>query len=306
MKVTLFLSKTSQQQRMVLFVLILFILAFIVSILLILIPKNEFNIKDNLKNLSSNLNNFEQLIHQRIKGIWNCCCEKVFSLLEKMRNNMNNSFERDRLKTLLDDEENALLPMIFPILLNENEIINEREIVYISSIINEYNYNIFKRLVCSYDGYEYSYKLKLIYSMTRDGRTSTDIRNKIIGHSNLLVLIKTNRNKIFGGYTSIEIDDGIGFRKDEHAFLFSIDLNEKFEVIETEEAMFLSKRVGLNFGSGDIVIFDELEKEELNCYSWFGSCCSKYENNDVERDEFCGEGDNGYFVPIQIEVYEVF
>ena len=42
--------------------------------------------------------------------------------------------------------------------------------------------------------------------MTRDGNNKYSMMNQIKNHSNIIVLIKTNENKIFGGYTSCKID----------------------------------------------------------------------------------------------------
>ena len=70
---------------------------------------------------------------------------------------------------------------------------------YSSKIINEDNINIFEELVCETN------KLQLLYRMTRDGNNKESIQNKIKNHSNILCIVKTNENKIFGGYTRCKI-----------------------------------------------------------------------------------------------------
>ena len=100
----------------------------------------------------------------------------------------------------------------------------EKELRYSSEIINTDNINIFESLTCKTN------KMKLIYIMTRDGGNRKSMQSKIKGHSNLIVLVKTNENKIFGGYTSCKIE--YGWKDDSKAFLFSVDLNEKFNVVK--------------------------------------------------------------------------
>ena len=141
--------------------------------------------------------------------------------------------------------------------------INKKEIdninIFSSEIINDDNINIFESLVCKTD------KLKLLYRTTRDGNDRESIQNKIINHSNLIVLVRTIENKIFGGYTSLKIEypSGIGSCKiDNKSFLFSIDLNEKFKIKEDEIAIHDYKNYGLNFGYDDLVIYS-ITKSDL-------------------------------------------
>ncbi len=63
--------------------------------------------------------------------------------------------------------------------------------------------------------------------MSRDGNNKESMQNKIKNHSNIIVIVKTNENKIFGGYTSCKIEYDGKIKIDNKSFLFSIDLNKK-------------------------------------------------------------------------------
>ena len=147
--------------------------------------------------------------------------------------------------------------------------------------------------------------------MTRDGRyvrygrdidsDKEAMQEKIKGHSNIVVLVKTKENKIFGGYTSSKIEYKDTWRIDNKAFLFSIDLNEKFNIKENRWAIDDSNNYGIRFGYNDLVLFNGKWNE---CYSCFGWKRSFYETNEITRDEFCGGKIHGritnYFQPMEI------
>ena len=61
--------------------------------------------------------------------------------------------------------------------------------------------------------------------MTKDGGGKESMQNKIKNHSNIIVIIKTEEGKIFGGYTSLNIEYIYGEKEDNNSFLFSKDIN---------------------------------------------------------------------------------
>ena len=63
--------------------------------------------------------------------------------------------------------------------------------------------------------------LELIYRGTRDGFKFSDFHAKCDFIPNTLTVIKSEHNKIFGGYTSMTWD-GQGQKTDPSAFIFSI------------------------------------------------------------------------------------
>ena len=163
--------------------------------------------------------------------------------------------------------------------------------------------------------------------MTRDGRyvrygrdidsDKEAMQEKIKGHSNIVVLVKTKENKIFGGYTSSKIEYKDTWRIDNKAFLFSIDLNEKFNIKENGYVIRDNYYCGIKLGNADLILLDDYQLDDDHhsyiCYSFFGSEYSYYENNGITRDEFLGgieitnqEGlECNIFTPIEIEVFEI-
>ena len=142
--------------------------------------------------------------------------------------------------------------------------------------------------------------------MTRDINDKKSMKNKIINHSNLIVIIKTNENKIFGGYTNCKIEYNREYKKDNKSYLFSIDLNEKFNIKEDAKyAIIDDDKYGICFGSCELVLFNNCNE----CFSFFGRSGCKFDNKGIKREEFCGgtkrNDDSNNFKPIEIEIYEI-
>ena len=168
-----------------------------------------------------------------------------------------------------------------------------------SRIINSDNKNTFESLICSMD------KLKLLYQMSRDGNNKESMQNKIQNHSNIIAIVKTNENKVFGGYTSMKIEYGNRFIKDNEAYLYSVDLNEKYRINDAEHALSLNNGSGLSFGTSQLVLFNLNNK----CYCEFTSD-NIYDINENDYLNICGgikrnEFDVYDFQPIEIEIYEM-
>ena len=78
---------------------------------------------------------------------------------------------------------------------------------------------------------QYSSKIQLskIYK-TSDGWTADQIHAKIDGQAPTITIVKTTKNKIFGGFTTIPWDKTSGYKSDTSAFTFSVDLCSKYPV----------------------------------------------------------------------------
>ena len=67
-----------------------------------------------------------------------------------------------------------------------------------------------------------------------------------------LTLVKTSKNKIFGGFTPLNWesdDDLLKVDKNNQTFIFSLDLMKKFDMINNEKAaIYFEKMKGLIFG----------------------------------------------------------
>ena len=186
----------------------------------------------------------------------------------------------------------------------QQETINIKEELnkFKSEIINSDNVNIFEELVCKTN------KLKLIYQMTRDGRNRESIQNKINNHSNLITIVKTDEGKIFGGYISCKLEyPSSSYKKDNKSFLFSIDLNMKFNIKNGYYAIRDSNDCGIYFLNDELVLFGWSNNSE--CYSRFGWSNCHFNNKGITRKGYCGGTKRSYdsnnFTPIEIEIYEI-
>ena len=97
--------------------------------------------------------------------------------------------------------------------------------------INE-KFNFIKKVLCE--------KLKvnevnfnLIYKATRDGDSKEIFHSKCDNINNTLVIIKTNKNNIFGGFTTALWNVSGGVKYDSYSFLFSLNKNKIFNIKST-------------------------------------------------------------------------
>lgn len=191
--------------------------------------------------------------------------------------------------------------------------ISEIEIYYTPNNINEplLNNTNFSKL-CSmfrFEKKQWSLLFKLSTEQKNGVLNKTLMKNKLNGHSNLLLLVKTDENKIFGGYSQAIINYGGNFIMNSESYLFSLDLNKKFSVKRDKIALRDNQYYGMCFGEEDLIIFGLYDK----CYAGFGNNKSCYETKGVTRNEFIGGKREiigigvwyNTFTPIEIEVYEI-
>jgi len=81
---------------------------------------------------------------------------------------------------------------------------------------------------------------KLIYRATRDGDSIANFFNKCNIIKNIILILKSNNNCIFGGYTKIgfkkESNNSVTYRDDE-AFVFSLNKNKIYPVMKGKNAI---------------------------------------------------------------------
>jgi hypothetical protein len=100
---------------------------------------------------------------------------------------------------------------------------------------------------------QYSSKIQLskIYK-TSDGWTADQIHARIDGEAPTITIVKTTKNKIFGGFTTIPWDKTSGYKSDTSAFTFSVDLCSKYPVNPANAcyAIYCNSTYGPTFGDG--------------------------------------------------------
>ena len=84
----------------------------------------------------------------------------------------------------------------------------------------------------------------LLYKGTKDKDDSKIFHQKCDNEKNILLFILTNKNYIFGGYTSVGFDSSGNAKKDNEAFLFSIDMQKIYDIKQDLYAIFCNKNCG--------------------------------------------------------------
>ena len=91
-------------------------------------------------------------------------------------------------------------------------------------------------------------RYKLLYRASRDGDKSEIFHDKCNGINGTLSLVKTTDDLTFGGYTEASWD-GSGYKKDEKAFCFSLNLRKIYNVDIPEKAIQPEKKFGPRFAN---------------------------------------------------------
>ena len=84
----------------------------------------------------------------------------------------------------------------------------------------------------------------LLYKGTKDKDESQIFHQKCDNEKNILLFILTDKNYIFGGYTSVGFDSSGNAKKDDKAFLFSVDMQKIYGIKQNLYAIFCNKNCG--------------------------------------------------------------
>jgi len=145
--------------------------------------------------------------------------------------------------------------------------------------------------------------LKLLYSATKDGDSAEVFHSLCDNISPLLVIIKTTKNVIFGGYTEAPYTFSkkrIG-NKDDNAFLFSIDKMKTYDVEKGTNATCSFKDYGPVFYGYEycnIYLFGDFFTDE-------GNVAKKGDRYNTTEDFEINKGEQKFLVK-ELEVYQIF
>ena len=138
----------------------------------------------------------------------------------------------------------------------------------------------------------------LIYKATRDGDKAENFHMMCDTYQNTVILIKTSKGRIFGGFTH-ENWEGEDINKiDNRAFLFSVDRQKVYNVQKNEEAIGCYKLNGPDFCGWQIVVHDNFLSNK-QCYTG-----EKGVNFDTQEDYEINGGEK-YFGIQELEVFQV-
>ena len=250
-------------------------------------PITQKRLFEKINNLSNKVTELENIVNQQNKKI-----DEQNNLIKNYESKLNSQAEmltkyNERIMSL----ENFLKPV-------KNE--------------NKFNYFNNSNIIKSEDdiGFlinrlEFNGKIKnfeLLYSVTKNGGGPNNFHNKCDNINNTLIVIKTNKNCIFGGFTSAKWDMNTGEVKDEKAFCFSLNNKKIYNIIKDKTAIFCAKGFGPSFGSSpsfSIYLYDNLlSKQQYTCKksdSFYDGLSMDYELNNGEE----------YFFIKELEIYKI-
>ena len=149
-----------------------------------------------------------------------------------------------------------------------------------------------------------SIEFELIFKMSINGNSAYDFHEHCDDVGPTLILIKTTKDKIFGGFTPLnwkeENEKGIKYDDSNETFIFSLNLMKKYDMIDfkNKEAIKCWNKMGPIF-SNDFGLFENLKKGEsyADVYSNF-----LYKN---KLELTGGKGKSKKFETKEMEVYRV-
>ena len=139
--------------------------------------------------------------------------------------------------------------------------------------------------------------LNLLYKATADSDKAAIFHEKCDDARCTLVLVETDKGRRFGGYTTCSWSGDCIDKKDEEAFVFSLDKMNIYENIPGEDAIGCYPKFGPIFLGCQIRIYD-------NAFTKGGTTYEKGLNYNTEEDYELTGGDREFIVK-EIEVYEV-
>ena len=139
--------------------------------------------------------------------------------------------------------------------------------------------------------------LNLLYKATADSDKASAFHDKCDEAKSTLVLVETDKGRRFGGFTTCSWTGDCIDKKDEDAFVFSLDKMEIYENIPGEDAIGCYPKFGPIFLGCQIRIFDD-------AFTKGGTTFEKGLNYNTEEDFELNGGERTFGVR-EIEVYEV-
>ena len=134
--------------------------------------------------------------------------------------------------------------------------------------------------------------------MSENCSNSNDFHKYCDDKGPTLTIVKTTKNKIFGGFTPLNWNNKWGGIKDEfnQTFIFSLNLMKKYDMIDRIKDAIYCDNHDPHFGPADFKLNDNL-KTGVTKY------CNFLSNNNLELIE--GKGDHEDFEVEELEIFKV-
>ena len=144
--------------------------------------------------------------------------------------------------------------------------------------------------------------LKLLYTATNDGDSAEDFHSHCDGYAPLIILIKTIKKVVFGGFTEAPFSftkKRVG-NKDDNAFIFSVDRMKTYEVEKGSIATCSFRDYGpvfAGFEHNNIYLFGDFFTDP-------GNVAEKGDRFRTTENYEINNGEEKFFVE-EMEIYQV-
>ena len=264
--------------------------------------KKEYNIKNNQNAILiyfilgiKNIPDFSLIIPKTQNSI-NSTVEALCQLVNKMQN--DNKKMQDEMNKILNDNKTMK---------DEINTLKEEIIKLKKEIGEELNSDILtnkdeKIMIFNWIKPNAKMRFNLLFKATRDGDRISAFTDKVKGKTPTLILIKTKTGYKFGGYTTVEWDmtGSYTYKRDENAFIFSINNKKKFNVKKGNEIYAICGDPNhFAFGGGhNLTIWDNFFTNDNSKDYSYGSYYDTTSNYELTG------GANKFYVE-ECEVYQV-
>ena len=243
-----------------------------------ILQKSEIKNEDLIKSLYSIANNYIKENHGLKQDI-NNLNNKVNKIEDKI-NSIENKI--DQLLIYIKEKEIKEKENFENILEKSKIIENQKQISLLKSWLPFNNNNL---------------KCKLLYDAKRDGDKASTFHSLCDNKESTLTIISTSDNKKIGGFLSKSFGGNKGLIKDNDAFLFSLNYNEKYSSLNQGNNYEDKINKGPIFGYHCIFIEDNFFSNTKNYY------CAKTKRYDFGKRD---DGIDHYFQVIDLEIYQIF
>ena len=227
---------------------------------------------EEIKNIKSEFNGKINSLEQRIKEI-----ENIIKNEKKTENNENNNNNLQ----ILDNFTHLI----------ESDILNDKSNF-------ELLYNRLKQI-------KQNIKFNLIFKADKNNSSVYNFHKNCDEKKNVLVLIRTDKDVRFGGFTSEGFDSKSGYKKDNKAFIFSLNKKKIYEIKKGKNAICNSSNYGPCFigaknGSGyyNISIKNDIFRDQQHTGD------NKNNSYEITYDFELNNGEKDFKIK-QLEVFQI-
>ena len=249
----------------------------------------------NIDNISEN--NIYKLISESTE------IENNINIINNINSNINNIFKASKKEIKFKPDENEMNKFIEEIKTfgriysKKDNILNKSLIIKDDMDSIDLINNWIEEAVNSKE-----IEFELIFKMSENGTKASDFHKYCDNKGPTLTLVKTTKNKLFGGFTPLNWNNQGGGIQDlsNKTFIFSLNLKKKYNMIKANgRGISCNSNNGPNFGDCDF----RLKVNMKNGETYANSSCNFLRDNNLELTGGCGSYED--FEVEELEIYKV-